>query len=192
VPVGDIWTVPVAGGALKRLTTDGAAACGNYSPSWSPDGKRLAYMRLGKAANGSCQGGASTLVVMTLATGARATVKSVVSSDTGEALTVGGRTQFDVNGTVVFDTSDATCSNSWGWYNPSTKQSGSYDYFKCEWEPSTSEIAPTPSGGMARVSYVPDFEVGHECLSLSSVQRTCVPASSVNRGWGRIDVQPRP
>jgi dipeptidyl aminopeptidase/acylaminoacyl peptidase len=37
---GDIWVVPLAGGAPRRLTTNKAS---DGSPAWSPDGKRLAF-----------------------------------------------------------------------------------------------------------------------------------------------------
>jgi len=37
---GDVWTVPLAGGAPRRLTTNKAS---DGSPAWSPDGKRIAF-----------------------------------------------------------------------------------------------------------------------------------------------------
>ncbi|HEX8844122.1 MAG TPA: protein kinase [Pyrinomonadaceae bacterium] len=38
-----IWTVEVAGGSPKQLTQVGKPAGGHGSPSWSPDGKRIAF-----------------------------------------------------------------------------------------------------------------------------------------------------
>jgi len=38
---GDVWVLPVAGGAPRRLTTSKAS---DGSPAWSPDGKRLAFV----------------------------------------------------------------------------------------------------------------------------------------------------
>ena len=38
---GDLWLVPVAGGAPRRLTTHKAS---DGSPAWSPDGTRLAFV----------------------------------------------------------------------------------------------------------------------------------------------------
>src|SRR5687768_8189812 len=38
---GDVWVLPVAGGAPRRLTTNKAS---DGSPAWSPDGKRLAFV----------------------------------------------------------------------------------------------------------------------------------------------------
>lgn len=37
---GDVWTVPLAGGSPRRLTTNKAS---DGSPAWSPDGRRLAF-----------------------------------------------------------------------------------------------------------------------------------------------------
>ncbi|HVR70829.1 MAG TPA: S9 family peptidase [Vicinamibacteria bacterium] len=37
----DVWLVPLAGGAPRRLTTNKAS---DASPAWSPDGKRLAFV----------------------------------------------------------------------------------------------------------------------------------------------------
>ncbi|MGI0148133.1 MAG: TolB family protein, partial [Thermoplasmata archaeon] len=37
---GDVWTVPLAGGTPRRLTTNKAS---DGSPAWSPDGKRIAF-----------------------------------------------------------------------------------------------------------------------------------------------------
>lgn len=38
---GDVWTVPLSGGAPRRLTTNKAS---DGSPAWSPDGKRIAFV----------------------------------------------------------------------------------------------------------------------------------------------------
>ena len=40
---GDIWTVPVAGGATKQLTNDGRTTCGDAHPVFSPAGGLIAY-----------------------------------------------------------------------------------------------------------------------------------------------------
>ena len=37
---GDVWIVPLTGGAPRRLTTNKAS---DGSPAWSPDGRRLAF-----------------------------------------------------------------------------------------------------------------------------------------------------
>src|SRR6185295_16083708 len=38
---GDLWSVPVAGGPARHLTTNKAS---DSSPAWSPDGRRLAFV----------------------------------------------------------------------------------------------------------------------------------------------------
>src|SRR5262245_34270169 len=47
---GAIWVMPAAGGEMKRLTTgDGL----DIEPTWSPDGKRIAYINTRNFASGA-------------------------------------------------------------------------------------------------------------------------------------------
>ena len=43
LPPSALWLVPAAGGEPRRLTEPGMPAGGHGSPSWSPDGKRIAF-----------------------------------------------------------------------------------------------------------------------------------------------------
>jgi imidazolonepropionase-like amidohydrolase/Tol biopolymer transport system component len=66
--LGKLWIKPVSGGAAKRLTNDGEAMEGY--PSWSADGKRIAYVRwtdagLGELRTVASSGGTSTSVTKT-------------------------------------------------------------------------------------------------------------------------------
>ncbi|MCC6988908.1 MAG: PD40 domain-containing protein, partial [Acidobacteria bacterium] len=38
--LGALWTLPVEGGAARRVLADGYDA---HAPAWSPDGRRLAF-----------------------------------------------------------------------------------------------------------------------------------------------------
>jgi imidazolonepropionase-like amidohydrolase/Tol biopolymer transport system component len=63
--LGKLWVKPASGGAAKRLTND-AAAMEGY-PSWSPDSKRIVYVRwtdagLGEIRSIAGTGGASTAI----------------------------------------------------------------------------------------------------------------------------------
>jgi Tol biopolymer transport system component len=44
-----IWTVPSAGGTPQQLTQVGSPPGGHGSPSWSPDGKRIAFGAVGQS-----------------------------------------------------------------------------------------------------------------------------------------------
>jgi Tol biopolymer transport system component len=57
VPVGsggDVWTVPLSGGAATRITRDGGSGCGDSRPTWSPRGTHLAYERSARQPSGVC------------------------------------------------------------------------------------------------------------------------------------------
>ena len=69
---GDIWTVPVAGGAARLLVTDPAT---EDRPLYSPDGKELAFT--------STRNGAPNIYIVTLATGR---VRRLTWSDATEQL----------------------------------------------------------------------------------------------------------
>jgi imidazolonepropionase-like amidohydrolase/Tol biopolymer transport system component len=66
--LGKLWVKPASGGAAKRLTTD-ASAMEAY-PAWSPDGKRIVFVRwtdagLGEIKTVAATGGAATSVTRT-------------------------------------------------------------------------------------------------------------------------------
>jgi Tol biopolymer transport system component len=63
---GDLWVVPAAGGRATRLATHGPATCGFSAPSWSSDGRHLAFYRVGRDAEGTCFGGPEELRVVVL------------------------------------------------------------------------------------------------------------------------------
>ncbi len=63
--LGKLWVKPASGGAAKRLTVD-AEAMEAY-PSWSPDGKRIVFVRwtdagLGEIRSVAAMGGAATAI----------------------------------------------------------------------------------------------------------------------------------
>ncbi len=61
IPPSTIWIVPVHGGATRQVTQPGNPLGGHGSPSWSPDGTRIAFSSTSTGLGGlwsiSAQGG---------------------------------------------------------------------------------------------------------------------------------------
>src|SRR5438132_13745178 len=76
----DLWVMPAAGGAPRRLTEDPAS---DSRPRWSPDGRRLAFVS-------SREGGAQAWVVD--AAGGAARTVSALPTEAGGVLWVDDRT----------------------------------------------------------------------------------------------------
>ncbi len=79
-PNGDLWVIPAAGGAARRLTFDTRAASG---PVWTPDGRWIIYS--------SARAGAVTLWRVPAAGGTPEPMTTGAGEDTSPALSLDGR-----------------------------------------------------------------------------------------------------
>ncbi len=162
---GDIYSVAATGGALTRLTKDGAATCGNLHPAFSYDGRYLAYVQQRPIA-GSCEGETTTVLkVVDRATGAIRVVSKVSWSAYGDppqdlpvAARWDDRVDFDASGRrVMFSAGDYQsnpyCTQVWAVLDV---RDGSYTFstYDAACDPwgtprSLAQNAPLPDGRFA-------------------------------------------
>lgn len=156
---GDIYSVASTGGALTRLTKDGAATCGNLHPAFSYDGRYLAYVQKRPVA-GSCADETTTVLkVVNRVTGATRVVLTVPWSEWDEppfeelAVAV-GRVDFDASGRRVMFTVEERCPRVWAVLDV---RNGSFtfsdDGAECGHYSYDSDNAPLPAGGFAVDAY---------------------------------------
>lgn len=188
---GDIWTVPASGGKATRLTTDGAANCGDARPSWSPAGNKIAYLRYVDNSHGGCD---AHVVVLNLATGASAVVPQWVPYG-AEVYLVEGRPDFTPDGTAVEFLASGTCAEDVVDYVLKTGEMRLRDTnTSCEGDPEEREAGPTPSGGLFRmITFLLDRPEGPTgaCLIVPAGQK-CRTNTNSYSPWSLVDVQPRP
>jgi dipeptidyl aminopeptidase/acylaminoacyl peptidase len=76
---GDLWLVPVAGGAPSRLTFQGKLSCEVTEPSWSPLGGLIAYQWQRRTSDGNC--GDTKVVIMRIDPRERTTIRYATDPD---------------------------------------------------------------------------------------------------------------
>jgi dipeptidyl aminopeptidase/acylaminoacyl peptidase len=192
--LGDLWTVPATGGTPTRLTTDGAANCGDSWPSWSPDGSRIVYQRSLRRADGTC--GATQVVVLSLATMQRRIVPIPRLDEYGDPYEVHllNAPDFTADGSRIafaYLIAGDGCSQSLGWYDVASGRSTLEElWYGCEGGGWVADVGPTPSGEIWiewREWEGDNLYISYPC---STEPWECYAFSDVKR-WNSPDVQPR-
>ncbi len=160
---GDIYSVAATGGALTRLTRDGASTCGNSHPAFSYDGRYLAYIQ-DRPTGGTCTSPKAVLKVVDRRTGAVRVVESANLG--GDYPVVKDRVDFLADGRhVLFNIEDEGCEQLWAVMDVTDGTFESHDYTGCEGGGEVGEAYPLPSGPIDNVGIGPT-------------------------AWNQIDVQP--
>jgi hypothetical protein len=146
---GDIWTVPSRGGKPVRLTSDGAGSCGNSWPTWSPNGRYVAWAHQDGPDNcGEEQ--VADVVILDRRSGDRATVPLAFGGDF-DVVPARERLSFTADGRfLVYGAMDDSCIHLRGRYELATRDVEPLIFFSCEGETAAGqdEYVPTPSGGV--------------------------------------------
>ncbi len=144
---GDIWTVPSRGGKPVRVTTDGAGSCGNSMPTWSPNGRYVAWVHQDGPGNCGDEQPAD-VVVLDRRTGERSIVPPAIGG-IFDMFPARERLSFTSDGTyLILGAVDDGCVHLRGRYEVATRDSEEIIFFSCEGETASgqSEYVPTPSG----------------------------------------------
>jgi Tol biopolymer transport system component len=186
---GDLWVVPAAGGRATRLVTHGPATCGFSAPSWSSDGRHIAFYRIGRDAEGTCFAGPEELrvVVLDLLTRTRRVVPFTSAATGPFDYLAEPRPEFTADGRKVqYLAKSYSCQ--W-WVMQYDVGSGTQtvvdEGYECEGGGLMWAALPTPSAGQATVTEGWNDE-GPVCLTVGPRQRCPYDGSR----W--FDVQPRP
>jgi Tol biopolymer transport system component len=189
VRAGDLWVVPAAGGRATRITTDGAASCGNSAPSWSSDGRYLTYFREGRDDEGTCFAGPEALrvVVLDLGTHSRRVVPFTSAGTGAFDYLAGPRPEFTADGhEVQYLAKSYSCSWWVMQYNMRTRAHTVVDEgYECEGGALMWAALPTPSGSQATIIEGWNGE-RPVCLVIGSWERCPY------KGSQSFDVQPLP
>ncbi len=163
---GDIYSVAATGGALTRLTRDGASTCGNSHPAFSYDGRYLAYIQ-DRPTGGTCTSPKAVLKVVDRRTGAVRVVESVPSGGSDRYAVVRSRVDFLADGRrVLFDVGDMDCVQLWSTLDVAGGGFALHEgEYACEGGAEVGEAYPLPSGDMRNAGLGPS-------------------------AWDQIDVQP--
>lgn len=148
---GDIYSIAATGGTLTRITVDGAQQCGNAQPSFSYDGRYLAYIQRRPTA-GDCANPKPVLKVVDRTTGSVRVITAVpdLVGGSGRSFSVQlDRTDFTASGrTVMFKTEDDGCVELWATLDVRTGALGQLDNIGCEGGSYYGSAYPTPEGGI--------------------------------------------
>lgn len=191
---GDIWSVTSTGTGLQRITTDGAASCGNSWPTWSPSGRYVAWVHQARTSGGTC--GVISVVLLDRQTNKRTVIVDRVDPASGfDVAPAAGRLSFTSDDkSLVYPAEARSCVRLWGSYDIATRSVSAYDFYECEGDPEVWAVAPEPSGGLATTAsyFNPDgpspfclrWSGGRAC-TLDDDQRPPFP-------FDGVDVQPVP
>jgi Tol biopolymer transport system component len=145
---GDIWTVPSRGGKPVRVTTDGAGSCGNSWPTWSPDGRYVAWVH----ESPGCEPEApADVFLLDRRTGVRSKVPHSLGGDV-DLVPSTERLSFTSDGTaLIYGAVDDACLGLRGRYDVATRDVQPQYFLSCEGETheARDEFVPTPGGGFA-------------------------------------------
>jgi hypothetical protein len=145
---GDIWTVPSRGGKPIRLTTDGAGFCGNSLPTWSPNGRYVAWVHQDGPDNCGDEHPAD-VVILDRQTGDRSTVPPAFGG-IFDVFPARERLSFTSDGRfLIHGAMDDSCVHLRGRYELATRDVEPLIFFSCEGETAAGQdgYVPTPSGG---------------------------------------------
>jgi hypothetical protein len=188
---GEIWSVPVNGGAATQVTTGGASSCGNSFPTWSANGQWIAWAHEAKKAEGTC--GASSVFVQNQRTGVKTQVPTVTVEE-GTLVPVKGRLSFTADSRYLsYQVTGAFhCYQTRGVYELATRAASASSMWGCDNGPEVWEWVPAPSGNDALVWTIPKELDFVTCLSAGTVFNRCLPNNDPKAVWQNIDVQPIP
>lgn len=145
---GDIYSVAATGGAVTRLTRDGATTCGNSHPAFSFDGRYLAYIQ-DRRTGGTCTSPTPVLKVVDRRTGVVRVVESVSLGGSDPSPVVKARVDFLADGRhVLFDVADDSCIQEWAVMNVTDGSFEEHMNYACEGDAEVGEAYPLPSGGI--------------------------------------------
>jgi hypothetical protein len=148
----DIFVVPVAGGAGKRVSWAAPAGCTATQPTWQPTGNRLAYLR-NNAGDGSCVEG-----IVVRRPGGRA---HVVVGDAAAS-----QPDFTADGTHLLFLASCDperCVNLGGWETTVTGGTRHMivDEYQCaEGDLCLNGLVGSPAGGWVSAATYADFDSG--------------------------------